>query len=48
MPSRAKSNAVIGGKVVVGGKGGLYNPPIGEIGARYVPTPLKGMVRKFV
>jgi len=48
MPVRAKSNAVIGGKIKVGGQGGLYHPPIGEIGARYAPTPIKGMVRKFV
>jgi hypothetical protein len=43
MPSRAKSNAVIGSNrpVFVGGAGGLYQPPVPEIGLKMNPTPIK-------
>lgn len=47
MPSRAKSNAVMPSNrpLFVGGAGGLYHPPVPQIGVKMNPTPMKGGIK---
>ena len=45
MPSRAKSNVVMPSNrpAFVGGAGGLYHPPVPQIGVKMNPTPVKAI-----